>query len=613
MFRYFAILWTITTPERPPAVSVLIKRLHESGCWTLALSVRGLLVYCSGLPPSGTELCRLADDSGLIVGNVFRRGDPDEDPSKLRVQHLLSGLETHRIIKSKGQDLLTSYWGRYVAFLFDRDSGRHFVMRDPTGRLPCYYSAVDGTTVLFSYANDLRRVARKPLTVDWSFILGRLTFGPYQAHTTGLLEVAQVHGGECVEFDNTVPNRLLYWDPLRFVHEDPVENPKLAQLELTKTVRHCASSWASVYTRVIHRLSGGLDSSVVLACLARALPPSAITCLTEYSSNGRSDERRWARLAAGSEGCALVERPLDISVDLRRVLSIDHTVTPTSDLQYLVSGPTELELASERKASVISDGNGGDSLFGSHSAPFAAADYARTYGLNAHLARVALEVAMLRDRSIYATVWNAILDGKLRRDSQYIRDLVAIRKLVHPHAKAAALQAERYPHPWFVNLRGVPRGRLYPLMLVAWPARFYDPLTGPNGSVPERVSPLLSQPVVELSLRIPSHFHVQNGINRSLARKGFSTIVPAEIIRRQWKDRSPGYRSAVLRSNIGFVREVLLDGHLVSQRILDRRSVEEALSNSITQSAALAIEIFDCVIVEAWLCNWLSADFRTAA
>src|SRR3546814_12255836 len=64
-------------------------------------------------------------------------------------------------------------------------------------------------------------------------------------------------------------------------------------------------------------LSGGVDSSIVAACLAHA--GCAFDCLTLVTANPSGDERSYARLAAESVGAALVARMREVSrIDLTR-------------------------------------------------------------------------------------------------------------------------------------------------------------------------------------------------------------------------------------------------------------------------------------------------------
>ena len=79
--------------------------------------------------------------------------------------------------------------------------------------------------------------------------------------------------------------------------------------------RRCRRGHASL----LHRLSGGLDSSIVAGCLGRASTQPRIACYTYFNPHGRSDERPWARLAAEHAGFEHLEYPIvPAEISLRR-------------------------------------------------------------------------------------------------------------------------------------------------------------------------------------------------------------------------------------------------------------------------------------------------------
>jgi len=93
---------------------------------------------------------------------------------------------------------------------------------------------------------------------------------------------------------------------------------------------------------------------------------------------------------------------------------------------------------------------------------------------------------------------------------------------------------------------------------------------------PYAASPLCAQPVVELCGRIPVDVHFDGGRIRGLARRAFAAEVAEPILRRQWKDRPLLQLGEVIALNLPFIREHLLEGRLVKERILNRVAVEQA-------------------------------------
>ena len=83
-----------------------------------------------------------------------------------------------------------------------------------------------------------------------------------------------------------------------------------AAASMRATVRSCTQTLSAGHASLLHRLSGGLDSSIVAGCLARASTQPRIACYTYFNPQGRSDERPWARLAAEHSGFEHLECPV---------------------------------------------------------------------------------------------------------------------------------------------------------------------------------------------------------------------------------------------------------------------------------------------------------------
>jgi asparagine synthase (glutamine-hydrolysing) len=96
------------------------------------------------------------------------------------------------------------------------------------------------------------------------------------------------------------------------------------------------------------------------------------------------------------------------------------------------------------------------------------------------------------------------------------------------------------------------------------------------------------------------------GQERGLARKAFSADVPPSILNREWKDRAPRFFEAVVSRNIDFAREMLLDGFLVQNKILNRAALEDLLSGAPTKRPGHIAEVVDHLSVELWLRTWAS-------
>jgi asparagine synthase (glutamine-hydrolysing) len=326
-------------------------------------------------------------------------------------------------------------------------------------------------------------------------------------------------------------------------------------------------------------------------------------CLNYHSPGSNTDEREFARLAAARAGCELIERERNSQLDLRQMLKLDRSPIPQSYLPYLESVRHESELATATGASASFSGIGGDQLFYQSRAYFAAADYLQRRGIRAGTFRVALDAARMDRLSVWAVLRRALLHG-LMRHPWSVRDEPALHKTLirNDVIDEVALQTRtsgRFIHPLFRSTPGAQSGKVWHAWQLLFPPDFCNPLAG--AAVPESVTPLYSQPLMELVLRIPTYFLTIGGWDRAVARRAFQRDVPREIITRQAKGGQEEHARALLSRNIGFVRELLLDGALVSQRILDRARVEDVLSGRPTRSSTGNAELYEYLGTEAWL------------
>jgi asparagine synthase (glutamine-hydrolysing) len=161
-------------------------------------------------------------------------------------------------------------------------------------------------------------------------------------------------------------------------------------------------------------------------------------------------------------------------------------------------------------------------------------------------------------------------------------------------------------HPWFANraARAMPPGILWHALSVGAAPAYYPSFDA--GPYPERTMPLLSQPLIELCLRIPTYVLIKNGMDRATARRAFAPDLPPEIIKRRNKGRIDQHIRDVLDKNLNFVRDMLLNGRLVKEGLLNLRNLELYLTRDRSPADFQYSEILqEQLCVEAWLARWL--------
>ena len=602
MFRYFSLVWDVADIRQEETVALLRQhvqaRLEGGHC---AIDQNGLVVFYWNPRPGSTGLCALEADRGVVLGTLF--SSQAEGLPAFRTRSL-DAADSTAIIQTEGRRLVERYWGRYVAFLIDPSVAKIWVIRDPAGGMPCLTTVFRDVSLYFSHISDYDALGLVSLSVNWQHILWRLIAPQAEGRETGIAEVSCVLRGECVERSRGFNVRNLYWDPFTFAQRDVIEELDEAAKLVRETVRACVHSWASCYPSIVLRLSGGLDSSIVLMCLRDAPTAPRVVCLNSFSAGGDEDERRYARSAAARAGVEIVERPRSPEVPLENMLNAPKWFHPAVSIPMLECRSPDALLAKLHHAQTLFDGNGGDQLFFRHPAEAAPADYARQYGLRSGFLVTCLDAAYRENLSFWRVAGRALRDGLSARSWKPFEQWRISEFLSRPALETLDLRGERL-HPWFARPSALGPGKLWHIFYASTPIPFHYPFQEANE--PEMVSPLFSQPVQELMLRITTPVLIRGGQDRAVARRAFAQDLPAMVLQRTGKGGVDTHVKNVLLRNIQFVREMLLDGHLVKQGLLDRERLTKAVALELPDSGASPMRLWNCLISECWARNWLEA------
>lgn len=604
MYRYFILVWEPRDAQSAAVVKELARRLQsDSLAWSCILerSQSGLQVHHAGAHASSDDGDVLADGTGAVLGTLFPAvSGVVPTPMKLSRRATAAAV----VSVTDGRHLVDCHWGRYVAVLQSPAGHVTRIIRDPSGGMPCFCVTHCGVHIFFSDMEDLLRLEPLQFSVNWPFVAATVASAMLPLRETGLTEVSEVLPGECVVVRGDALQRLIYWDPWSIARTDNREDADEAARELRAVTRACVHAWAARHRRIVHRLSGGLDSSIVLSCLSDASTRPSITCINYFSDAAEEDERPFARLAAQRADCELIECRREVqSIRLERLLNVARSPRPWFYLYCVEHGHRETALAREKGATALFGGLAGDALFYQARAHLAAADYARMRGLRPQLMKVVLDAARIERVSIWAILRRALASRILGDPFDPLAEAARCAAAVPSRSVTSAERARRLMHPWLQSPTGAPPGKSWHVMSMASLPPYYDPLGSPDD--PESVYPLISQPLIELCLRIPTYVLIAGGWDRALARRAFVRDVPPQIIRRRDKGASTEHTRRIFEANTQLIREMLLDGVLVKEGILDRRQIEQSLdpARSFVDSAFARI-LIQHLSVEAWLGRW---------
>lgn len=424
-----------------------------------------------------------------------------------------------------GEGCLERLNGMFAFAIMDTRSREMWCVRDRMGVKPLSYTW-DGSCL--GFASEVK-----------ALLAGRLASGEcrpdamYEYLARGYTTAGRsfFSGVEILE-----PGHLLYLDSSGSLHRRSWWNPLREQDDDWGGAEEWAERVADVLEDAVRlrlrsdvpvgaHLSGGLDSSAVVAAAARSGVPSFQTFTGAFIDDAASDERVFARSVVDRYG--LIGREVEMSVDqlagmFERILwHMDEPIAGEGVFpQMLVC-----ELAAAHGCTVVLGGQGGDELFGGY-LRHRALYYRRILGNGSPGARVAACVELARRA---ASEWRRVMRSSTRvGDDDLSPSFLAS---IDPEFRAE-VRASRLSFPSVRDLMWHDLRTYLPALL------HVEDRTSMAASIESR-TPLLDYRLVELSLRIPDELLFAPGEPKPLLRRAVRSWLPDEVALRRDKKGFP--------------------------------------------------------------------------
>lgn len=439
--------------------------------------------------------------------------------------------------------------GMFAFAIFDLLRERLYLARDRFGEKPLYYANRRG---LFAFASELNSLARHqhvPATPSVLALRKLFAYGYLPAPHAFYENSAKLPGGHFMMVDlKTLECRTqAYW---RFDIEPDERLTLRGDDDLAEELRHLLVQ--SAERRLVSDvplgvfLSGGVDSSAVLAAAATKVPAAKLNSFTIGFTEKSYDESAFARVVSKHVGSQHSERILDLEQARDLIPAVlarlgeplgDPSIIPT----YLLSA-----FARERVTVALS-GDGGDELFAGYD-PFKALKPAALYSA---LIPAPLH-GLLKICADYLphSSRNMSLDFKIRRTLMGLSQPEPAWAPSWMSPLSPANANELFDEPMRVE-------DLYSEAIELWetgPARnridrllqfytvFYlqdDILAKVDRasmmSSLETRAVFLDNDLVDFCRRLPHHFKFRNGQRKYLLKKALEPLLPREIIHRKKK------------------------------------------------------------------------------
>ena len=501
-----------------------------------------------------------------------------------------------------GAECVRRFRGMFAFALWDGRARKLLLARDRLGIKPLHYAAQGGALLFGSEIKSILCHPKVPRELDLEALDYFFTYRYIPDPITIFRGIRKLPAGHVLEAcDGRIEERA-YWD-VPLPDEETAHDPRLPE-------RLLAGLDEAVRLRLISDvplgafLSGGIDSSSVVAAMAQAMKEPVKTFSIGFEEQG-FDEIGYARVTSKRYGTDHHERVVG-SADFEELDRIvGYFDEPFGDISSI---PTYLLSRMAREhVTVALSGVGGDELFAGYERYREDRDFARLDALPLPIRRVVFG-AMAR---AWPAGWRG---GRLlerlshRRIERYLEGGTSLHVSNRPRLYAPDLLGERGPEP--------PRERF----LVHWENRPGDPidrlmyldiktyLVGDILTKVDRMSmatslearvPLLDHPFVELAMRIPSRLKLVGNEGKVIFRRAVTSRVPREVMKRP----KHGFNVPVLGWVCGAlaptVDEILLDRRAAERPYFDRIWVTSLLRDPARRRAH-AYTVWLLLLFELW-------------
>ncbi|HEX6376028.1 MAG TPA: XrtA/PEP-CTERM system amidotransferase [Allosphingosinicella sp.] len=444
-----------------------------------------------------------------------------------------------------GVDCVAGFNGMFALALYDADADCLFLARDRLGVKPLHYAILPDGALIFAselkglLAHPLLRRRPSPQALEDYLALG------YVPDDSCMVEgVRKLPAGHClvVRRGRPVPEPVGYWD-LDFGRPSAAPARELEE-ELVERLREAVRSRMVADVPLGAFLSGGVDSSAVVALMAEASRSAVETCSIGFAEADH-DESRWAALVA--ERFATSHRSRIVAAEDFGLIDTlaDAFDEPFADASALATYRVS-ELARE-KVKVALSGDGADEAFAGYRRYRMFAAEERVRGLLPGSARGAVGAVgkfypkldwaprFLRAKTTLQAIGRD--SGEAYADavgvtSQPIRSSLYrpdFRSLLHGHRAE-----DRYVRTMAQAPATDALSRAQYADIKIWlPGDILTKVDRTSMAVSlEAREPLLDHRLVQFAARLPARMRLRNGSGKWLMKRALRRYLPDEVLHR---------------------------------------------------------------------------------
>ncbi|MEM8733703.1 MAG: asparagine synthase (glutamine-hydrolyzing) [Planctomycetota bacterium] len=516
-----------------------------------------------------------------------------------------------------GSECVEHLRGMFGFAIWDRIERWLFIARDRLGIKPLYYTVVDGNLYFGSEIKSLSTLDDVERAVDPQALSEYLSLKYVPAPRTLFRGISCLEPGHHLTYEHGRIHIEQYWD-LSF------EKPAEALSEADAVERLGELLRESVRLRLRSDvpfgafLSGGLDSSIIVALMAEQLSQPVKTFSVGFSEAEGADELPYAKQVADAFGAEHHTLSIGASDFLQHAEDVLwHLDQPIAD-QATVATHMVAKLARQHVKMVLT-GEGGDELFAGYARyegerlspwtrclPPPVASIMNRAGQQLpgmRRAKIALNALAIRDEARRFSNWFPMFTDDAKAN------------LVEPPLGAMRPAADVFDRYLTQTDATRPLDRMLYCDSKAWLVDYLllrgDKLTMAN-SLEARV-PLLDHRLVEFAGGLPDRLKLRKGQRKYLLKRFGEQVLPHDIVHRE-KQGFPIPIDRWLRNEASEMMQDLLAADSIRQRgFFKIDSVQQLKQRHLSGYADHSVELWGLMSLEMWMRRFIDQKPAVAA
>lgn len=515
-----------------------------------------------------------------------------------------------------GKDALDQFNGIFALCLYDKDSGKILLARDRFGVKPLYMG-LEGSS--FAFASELKAL------VSWEYynqepdIIGlesyvRFLWSP--GERTPLKNIKKILPGECIEF-KVIADKIIDFQRNKFHYSNKVKELNMSEEDLIEAldihIRQAIKRQLLSDVPIGYFLSGGLDSSLLVAIAKDVYPEKNIQCFTidsqEFAkSEGFQNDLHYAKKVASylNVDLEIVKADGNILNDFDRMIwHLDEPQADAAPLNVLKISNRAREMGFK----VLIGGTAGDDLFSGYRRHSALKLLKRTNFIPSFIFQILkrsfrnISVSKSRNRRLRKLLNSLTEKGVKRIFSLYEWISWKESSSLFVNKPTDGLRFEFFNYLFkdlkfnkvtLENMLTIERKAF----LVDHNLNYTDKMGMAEG-IEIRV-PYLDNDLVEFAARIPQKFKIRQGELKYILKKVAERYLPKEVIYRSKTGFGAPVRKWIDEDLKTRIKEDLSKESIEKYGIFNYDEVQRLLKRNQNNNADYSYSIWSLLAIQSW-------------